>query len=315
MDFGFMRASVDDYSWASKSKDCLVHLYNGYTLYLLVVNEAWQFIWVFSTLSKDPQLDIVAEFLQQHGHKDSGCVQTDQGGKLAWSHAFQDMLLWDYHYTLEPTGSDSPSQNGAAEIYNNKFGIKTRTLLYGSGLPAKYWSAALCHSVYLHNCLVHHKTKKTPFKGYYGLRPDLSQLKVFGSRVCVKRAGNRAGKLDHNNFTGIFLGYSAMDHNVHYSNLTSGIVKTSHHAEFNEAWYLQPHHPLAAQLLYDLGLEYQDDEDKECVKPIPKTTTPIPKTTTPLTDITNVPTPPLSCLPNGNYHHNATLPPMSHGPR
>jgi hypothetical protein len=32
-------------------------------------------------------------------------------------------------------------------------------------------------------------------------------------------------------------------------------MKQSHHAQFDKAWYLQPHRPLAAQLLYDLGLE------------------------------------------------------------
>ncbi len=50
-----------------------------------------------------------------------------------------------------------------------------------------------------------------------------------------------------------------MSQNVQYINLTSGIVKTSHLVDFDEAWYLQPHRPLAAQLLYDLGLEYEDD--------------------------------------------------------
>jgi hypothetical protein len=39
----------------------------------------------------------------------------------------------------------------------------------------------------------------------------------------------------------------------------AGIIKTSHHADFDEAWYLQPHRPPAAQLLFDLGLEYEDN--------------------------------------------------------
>jgi hypothetical protein len=39
---------------------------------------------------------------------------------------------------FKPTSSKNPSQNSAAEIYNHKFGVKTRTLLYGSSLPAKY---------------------------------------------------------------------------------------------------------------------------------------------------------------------------------
>jgi hypothetical protein len=44
-----------------------------------------------------------------------------------------------------------------------------------------------------------------------------------------------------------------------YINTTSGIVKSCHHAVFDEAWYLQPSRPPAAQLLYDLGLEVEND--------------------------------------------------------
>ncbi len=57
------------------------------------------------------------------------------------------MVLRQYNYVVEPTGADSPSQNGAMETYNNKLAVRTCTLLYGAGLPAKYWSAALLHAV------------------------------------------------------------------------------------------------------------------------------------------------------------------------
>jgi hypothetical protein len=82
---------------------------------------------------------------------------------------------------MEPAGADSPLQNSAIKIYNDKLAICARTLLYGSGLPAKYWSAALLHSVYLANRLVHTVTKKTPFEAFYGIKPDLAHLKLFGS--------------------------------------------------------------------------------------------------------------------------------------
>jgi hypothetical protein len=252
MDFGFMRASTLDYSCRDKAKDWVVFSYDGFSSYLLIVDKASCYVWVFLTDSKSPPIDIVKEFLNQHGYKDGGCVWTDQGGELAWSSAFQDIFLRDFHYTLEPTGTDSPSQNGAAEIYNDKFAVRTRTLLYGSSLPAKFWSAALLHSVYLHNRLVHSETKVTPFERYFGMKPDLAHLKVFGLRVCVKRSGDRSGKLDCNDFTGIFLGFTATDHNILYLDLESGLVKRSHHAQFDEAWYLQPNCAPAAQLLYDL---------------------------------------------------------------
>jgi hypothetical protein len=156
---------------------------------------------------------------------------------------------------LEPTGADSPLQNSAVEIYNDNFGICTRSLLYGSGFPAKYWSAALVHSIYLHNRLVHLATGSTPFEVYNKQQPDLEYLKTFGSRVCVKRSGDRRAKLDRHDFQGIFLGFTATDQNIVYLDLDTEIVKQSHHATFDEAWYLQPSRPPAAQLLYDLGLE------------------------------------------------------------
>jgi hypothetical protein len=112
--------------------------------------------------------------------------------------------------------------------------------------------------VYLNNQLVHTVTKKTPFEGFYGHKPDIEYLKMFGSRVCVKQSGDRRSKLDRHDFTGIFLGYTASDHNIRYLDMDSGVVKSSHHAVFDEAWYMQPHRPPAAQLLYDLGLEPED---------------------------------------------------------
>jgi hypothetical protein len=37
------------------------------------------------------------------------------------------------------------------------------------------------------------------------------------------------------------------------------MVKSSHHAIFDEAWYLQPKHPPFAQMLYDVGLEQNEE--------------------------------------------------------
>jgi hypothetical protein len=55
---------------------------------------------------------------------------------------------------------------------------------------------------------VHSATQKTPYEGWHGQKPDVTHLKMFGSRVCVKRTGSRRCKLDRHNFTGLFLGYS-----------------------------------------------------------------------------------------------------------
>jgi hypothetical protein len=214
---------------------------------------------VFLTKSKEPPLDIIDTFLDHFGHRNGGSIRSDQGDKLARLFAYSDLLLRKHKYVVEPTGADSPSQNEAVEIYNAKLAVRTRTLLFGSGLPAKYWSSALVHAVYLHNRLVHTVTRVAPFESFFGAQPDISCLKLFGSRVCVKRTGSHRCKLDRHDFKGIFLGYTATDQNIIYLDLDSGVVKSSHHAQFDEAWYLQPTRPPAAQLLYDLGVLPETD--------------------------------------------------------
>jgi hypothetical protein len=284
MDLAFMRLSTNDYKRPDKSTECIVTSYGGHAAHLLIVDSASCRVWAFPTKSKDPPLDILKVFMAKFG-SGMGVIRMDQGGELARSTSFWEMMLKDFGYVVKPTGADSPSQNGGAEIYNNTLAVKVRTLLYGAGLLAKFWSAALLHAVYLYNRLIHLAPHKNPYKGWYGQKPDIAHLKIFGSQVCVKRTGSRRCKLDRHNFTGIFLGYTATDQNITYLNLNSGTVKTCHHAIFDKAWYLQPTRPPAAQLLYDLGLE-AETEFMLCQGPLHPTT---PGTITPI----SVPWPPL----------------------
>jgi hypothetical protein len=90
MDYGFMCASTSDYTRRDKTKDRVIQSYDGYSSCLLIVDETTCFVWVFLTNLKSPPIDILQEFLTQHGHEDGGCIRTDQGGKLARSATFQD---------------------------------------------------------------------------------------------------------------------------------------------------------------------------------------------------------------------------------
>ena len=161
MDFGFMQASANNYHCPTKATDRIVSSYDGYCAYLLVIDGASRHTRAFLTESKEPPIAICSAFLCCFGNK-TGIIRTDQGGKLARSDLFIKTMLKEFDYVLETTCSNSPSQNGSAEIYNNTLAVKVRTLLYGSGLPVKFWLEALLHSVYRHNHLVHSATNKTP---------------------------------------------------------------------------------------------------------------------------------------------------------
>ena len=283
MDFSFMRASASDYSTPNLETDRVVESFDGYVAYLIIVDEASKFVWIFLHKSKEPPVDLVSHFLQIYGRRSGGVIRCDQGGELARSAAFRTAMMENHLYVVEPTGADSPSQNGGAERWNDSLAVTTRALLYGSSLPAKYWSAALTHAAYIHNRRVHHGTLCTPFEKWYGRKPNLRKLRVFGSRVCVKRTGSRRAKLDQHSFSGIFIGYTVTDSNVRYIDVNTGIVKTSHHAVFDECWFHQPWQPPAAQLLYELGNAVVDE--------IPDPTPPEPTSTPPPEPTTAMPHP------------------------
>ena len=246
-DFGFLRASTDDYARPSDDEDRIVQSFDGFNSYLLLVDDVSSHVWVFLCKSKEPPTDTVSQFLAVFGLEGGGVLRCDQGGELARSHSFITAIKKKNNYVVEPTGSDTPSQNGAAKTWNGTFAVTVRALLYGSGLQATYWSVALVHAVFLHNRRFHQRTRVTPYEGWYGVRPNLQHLRMFGARVCVKRAGSRRAKLDHHDFRGIFLGYPATMANIVYLDLDSGRVKTCGHATFDEAWYCQPTRPPAAQ--------------------------------------------------------------------
>ena len=259
MDFAFLRSSSSDFGDTPpiSANDRVVQSFDGFYAHLLIVDKHSRRSWVFMRISKEPPTDIVEIFLTKYGRSNGGSIRCDQGGELARSEAFRTLCL-SKGYLVEPTGADSPSQNGGAERWNGTLAVTVRSLLYGSGLPPKYWSAALSHAVYLHNRRVHMVTRRTPFEMWHGKKPNLTHLRVFGSRVYVKKTGDRPAKLDRHAFKGIFIGYTATDKNIRYIDVDSGMVKSSHHAVFDEAWYTQEERPPTAQLLYTLGLDCVD---------------------------------------------------------
>ncbi len=108
MDFGFMQALSSDYTKPNKTLDRVIDSWDGYSSYLLIVDEASRYIWVFLTKSKEPPLDTIDTFLDRFGHRNGGSIRSDQGGELARSFAYSDLLLRKHKYVVEPTGADSP---------------------------------------------------------------------------------------------------------------------------------------------------------------------------------------------------------------
>ena len=233
MDFGFVRGS----DWKKKDSDGkLVTSIDNHRAYLLIIDRATRYIWIFLTKSKHPPISQVEGFLKRFkGLHRNATITTDNGGDLSKSIKFRKVIK-DADYTLNTTGAHASAQNGLAERPNQDLAKMMRALLYSADLGSEYWSYALRHSVYLKNRLPHSALQfTTPFEKLNGHKPNLSKLKVFGSRVSVHN-GTRGAKLDDISSVGTFLSYKNTDKIIYVRDRKSGEEKVATHAVFDEAY-------------------------------------------------------------------------------
>ena len=158
-------------------------------------------------------------------------------------------------YQIEITGADNSSQNGKVERPHRTLSQMMRAALSNAYLNPKYWSDALSHSVFIKNRLPHSifDFKSTPYQQLTGVKPNLTNLKVFGTRITVRKPGLRSAKISNHFYSGIFLRYAKTMRNFVYIDTTTKRIKTSTHAEFDEAHYSQESRPRGARALMHLG--------------------------------------------------------------
>ena len=109
MDYRFIRSSTTDFSKPNSKQDRVVESYDGFLSYLLVIDEASRYAWVFLCEFKEPPTEYASQFLTAFGLKSGGVIQCDQGGELAQSEEFCTEMLKRHGYVVEPTSADSPS--------------------------------------------------------------------------------------------------------------------------------------------------------------------------------------------------------------
>jgi hypothetical protein len=238
MDMGFVRGT----KYRMKGTDGgIVTSLDGYNSYLIVVDRATRYTWVFLSRYKTPKIDLLRTFLETHGHPTAHMkrIRSDEGGELWGSREFQHMAK-EMGFILEPTASDASFQNGIAERPNRTLGNMMRALLHGANLGPQYWSWALLHAVYLKNRLPHQSTLTTPYQAYTGHKPNLKRLRIFGSPVVARLPGRRPAKLDTHAVMGIFLGFTSTEKNIYYQDVTTQKIKIATHVVFDEAGYTTP---------------------------------------------------------------------------
>lgn len=153
------------------------------------------------------EVQLVFNMLEaQSGHKVL-TVRTDNGGEYL-NRTLEQFFTGKgiIHQTTVPY---TPEQNGAAERLNRTFMERVRALLLDSGLPKSLWAEAAVTVNYLRNRSPSLDRTKTPLELFFNIKPDVSDLRVFGSTVYAHIPKALRRKLDPVSQKGKMVGYDS----------------------------------------------------------------------------------------------------------
>lgn len=147
----------------------------------------------------------------------------------------------------EVTGIDQHQQNGAAERAHKTIYDRVGPTLAHAKLPPKFWPEIARTAAYLSNRSPSSKLQMTPYQAWYGEKPDLSRLRVIGSKGEYLVPPKQRKKLtEPRTRPCILLGYEG---NTNYRILLEdGRIVGTPNAEFQEA----PMTP-STQTIQDVG--------------------------------------------------------------
>jgi len=134
-------------------------------------------------------------------------VRIDGGGE------FLDGGLRDWFkskgITLEISAPDTQQQNGVAERFNQTTHERALAMLEEAGMSKGFWPEAHQYSNHVRNrSPTSALTRTTPYEVFYNKKPDVSTLRVFGSRCHVRLPKDKRGKLDAHSLDGILCGFA-----------------------------------------------------------------------------------------------------------
>ena len=120
----------------------------------------------------------------QIGHKIKA-LQSDNGREFLKAAGIKRCL----------TVPHTPQQNGVAERINRTLIESALCLLIESGLPSSFWAEAMATANHVRNrCVTKSLPKGTPYEVWFGKRPNVSHLHVFGEKVYILNKDPTKGK-------------------------------------------------------------------------------------------------------------------------
>ncbi|KRY19033.1 Retrovirus-related Pol polyprotein from transposon TNT 1-94, partial [Trichinella patagoniensis] len=151
-------------------------------------------------------LKIALTEIKQETGRDVQRIRTDRGTEFA--NRELDNFLTEKKIVHEKTPPYTPQCNGMAERENRTLVEKARAMLHTRNLPRCLWAEAVHTAAYLLNRIPNRKEiTKTPYEEWFGRRPTVEHLRIFGCDAYVHIPDQHRRKFDPKARKVIFVGY------------------------------------------------------------------------------------------------------------
>lgn len=181
---------------------------SGARYFLLFVDDYSRMTFIYFLKQKNEALNRFKEFkslVENQQSKKIKVIRSDNG--LEFCNKEFEGYLKQAGIIHQKTNCYTPEQNGLCERSNRTVVEKAKCLLYDANLDKKFWAEAANTAVYLKNRSIASGLDKTPYELWYGSKPDLSHLRLFGSKIMVHVPKQKRLKWDKKATQHILVGY------------------------------------------------------------------------------------------------------------
>ncbi|CAL5369179.1 unnamed protein product [Camellia sinensis] len=283
----------------------------GSQYYVSFVDDYSRFTWMYLMTRKSDFYKIYFNFhsmIRTQFSTTSKVLRSNLGGEYYLSE-FEEFLVT--HGTIHQSScSDRPAQNDRVECKHHHLLDTARSLLLSSFVPSVFWGEAVLTAAYLLNRMTTPLVfGSSPCECLFGVTPNYSLLRIFGSACFVLLPKWARSKLSSHCVLCVFLGYGINQKGYRCYDPTTKKLYVSRHVTFLEKlpYYTIPSTPvsLSKDELVHVDLFPQDVSPDEFVFDLEVSTLPFPSTS----DISPAPSPaPASPAPLIVYQRRNALP-------
>lgn len=237
----------------------------GMRYFLLFKDAATSFRHVYFIKNKSDVLEVFKKYNNiiknkyMHGVR---TLHTDNGREYV-NRAFKDYLDKE-GIVHELTAPFTPEQNGRVERENRTIVESARSMLYARDVPLYLWAEAVNCAVYILNRTSSSQTPETtPYELWYGTKPQLGHLKIFGSVGYVHIPDQMRTKFEKKSKKMILIGYD--NNNYRMFDTDRKTIKISRNVIFDEHLVPEIRKNIAQISIMDDGDDAMHNNETETV--------------------------------------------------